>query len=88
MYTPTTIDHNACIDLAIKLHELGCETISHATGKVIFAYQSRTFAVVENSPCHNDRFWCYETTGNWERSTDVSVFLTEELNRGGDNVDD
>jgi hypothetical protein len=87
LYAPTTIDHQGCIDLAIKLHELCCHTISYATGKVIFVYQSRTFAAVENSPCHEDRFWVYETTGNWERSTEMSMFLTEELNRG-DNAND
>lgn len=76
-----TLDPQTCIDLAIALHAMGCETISYAKSRLIFVFEARKFAVCENSDCHHDRFWCYEMTGNYERSTELSARLTEELNR-------
>jgi hypothetical protein len=75
------LDQQTCIDLAIALHVMGCKVISYAKSRLIFVFESRKFAVCENSDCHHDRFWCYEITDNWERSTELSARLTEELNR-------
>ena len=73
----------AIINIAVRLSELGAERILYDDDKIIFVHNGKEFAATETS-AFTGGYYCYEITGNYHRSTDESVQLTEELNYEGE----